>query len=200
MGKKSELTRLKIIESATYCLLNFGDRKTTFQTIADHCKMSQSLVIKYLKTREGIFPVVLDFWIAWAREKTEGTLIKSGSAEEKLRDYINASIELFNSQEFARIYLLLQYFAGVEESYRLKNSEIKKVAVHRIMQIIEEGIISGEFKKIETLHVAKTIHNSLVGFVLSRITESPQSYFLKLPQQLEEMCLALVLSQNETMS
>ncbi len=194
MGKKSDLMHHRIIESATYCLLQFGDRKTTFQLIADHCRVSQALVIKHLKTRENIFPVVLDFWIAWARTRTEEALLKAGSPEERLRNYLRVSVSLFQGTgEFARVYLLLHYFAGVDERYRTINSDIKNVAVARISGILEDGISSGVFRKMNVPLMAKTIHNNLVGNVLSAITEVTQGFHLKLPQMLEDECVELVM-------
>ena len=198
MGKKGDLTRSKVIQSATYCLLHFGDRKTTFQLIADHSRVSQALVVKYFKNRDSIFPAVLDFWISWAREKTEKALVQSGSSEEKLRNYLRVSIELFQGTgEFARVYLLLHYFAGLDDRYKGINSDIKRVAVARISGIIEDGIRTGAFRKVDVPLIAKTIHNNLVGHVLSSITEVPQSFHVKLPAALEDECLKLVLANDQ---
>jgi AcrR family transcriptional regulator len=198
MGKKGDLTRHRIIESATYCLLHFGDRKTTFQLIAEHCKVSQGLVVRHLINRENIFPVVLEHWINWARQKTENTLSKSGTPEEKLRDYLRVSIELFEDPgTFAKIYLLLHYFAGIDEKYRVINSEIKNVAVRRISQIIEDGIKAGIFKDIDVPLIAKTIHSNLVGNVLSAITEIQQPMHLRLSRQLEDACVALLKHDSQ---
>ena len=193
MTKKSEATRQKIIESATYCLLNFGDRKTTFELIAQHCGVSEGLVVKYLKNRDGIFLAVLNHWIEWARQKTEQRLLSAGSPEKRLRNYIQVSVELFKGTgEFARVYLLLHYFAGVDPKYRAINTDIKNVAVARVSKIIEDGITDGSFEKVDVALIAKTIHNNLVGNVLSAITETPQGFHLKLPLKLEDSALELV--------
>jgi AcrR family transcriptional regulator len=192
MGQKGDRTKVKIIESATYCLIELGDRKTTFQTIAEHSGFSQGLIVRYLKTRDNIFPEVLQYWINWARQKTEKALLSSGSPELRLKNYLQVSIDLFNKSEFAHVYLLLHAYAGVEERYRLMNSDIKNVAVQRVAKIIQDGIESGQFRDLEVLTYAKTIHNNLVGHVLSALTESRQPYHLRLPKLLEETCLQLL--------
>ncbi|MGZ3771767.1 MAG: TetR/AcrR family transcriptional regulator [Bdellovibrio sp.] len=193
MGIKGEKRRVEIIESATYCLLHFGDRKTTFDLIAEHGKVSKALVVRYLKNRENIFPVVLDFWISWARNKTELALGQAETSEQRLRNYIQVSIDLFReSEEFSRVYLLLHYFAGIDERFRVTNSEIKDVALKRISQILIDGRRLGEFNGDEPVEVvAKSIHNNLVGYVLSSITEMHKGFHLKLARVLEEECVSL---------
>lgn len=194
MGTKGDLQRQRIIDSASYCLANFGERGTTFQTIADHCKISQSSVVKYLKTRDNIFPQVLDYWISRARVQTEARLNASDSAEQKLRHYIKVSHELFvETREVSIIILTLHYLAGTNEKYRVVNAGIKEVALNRIAKIIDEGIQDGSFKKVNSRIVAKTMHNSLMGYLLSTISEPQLPESLHLPDALTELCLSMVL-------
>ena len=185
MGKKGDLQRLKVIESASYCLARFGERGTTFQVISEHSKMSQASVVKYLKSRDNIFPEVLNYWVGRARIATEEALDKSGTGQQKLRNYLKVSRDLFfESHEVSMTILTLQYLAGLEERYRLINSEIKNVAQERIARIIEDGIMDGSFKKTNSTLAAKTIHNSLMGSLLSSLSEtwlltSYQCWFLE---------------------
>jgi AcrR family transcriptional regulator len=195
MGKKGEAQRLRIIESASYCLTNFGERGATFQAIAEHCQMSQASVVKYLKSRDNIFAEVLNHWIARARRTTEESLANSGSPEEKLRNYIRISVEIFSaSKDFRHIYLMLHYFASIDERYRVINTEIKTVARERVAGILQAGVSDGSFRKIDIPLTAKTIHNSLVGYLISSITEISKPSDLQLPRELEAACVALVIN------
>ncbi len=196
MGKKGDLRRAQIIEGASYCLTRLGDRKTTFQAIADYCKVSQPLVVRHFKNRENIFPVVLDYWIRRAVVRTEEAMAKSGSPEEKIRNYLRVSIEIFRDGDFSQIYILLHYLAMSDEVYRLQNTKIKTTAIARITKMIEEGIKDGSFQSVNAELTAKVIHNSLVGFVISSVTEANNPLWLKLPQELEKTCLQLLLTNN----
>ena len=190
MGKKGDLQRLKVIESASYCLARFGERGTTFQVISEHSKMSQASVVKYLKSRDNIFPEVLNYWVGRARIATEEALDKSGTGQQKLRNYLKVSRDLFfESHEVSMTILTLQYLAGLEERYRLINSEIKNVAQERIARIIEDGIMDGSFKKTNSTLAAKTIHNSLMGSLLSSLSETKNPIDLQVPAELEEFCI-----------
>lgn len=194
MGRKGDLQKQRVIESASYCLTHFGERGTTFQAIAEHCQISQASVVKYLKNRDNIFPTVLEFWITRARSKTEEVLSPNVSPEKKLREYLKVSNDLFHeTHEISIIMLTLHYFAGVNEKYRAINSEIKEVAQKRIAAIIEEGIKDGSFKKVNVRLIAKTIHNNLMGYLLSSVTEIKHASDLQLPELMIQSCLKLVL-------
>ena len=58
VGKKGEAKKLKIIQSASYCLCHYGDKGATFQAIAKHCQVSQASVVKYLGSVDNIFPAL----------------------------------------------------------------------------------------------------------------------------------------------
>ena len=193
MGAKGDTQRIKVVESASFCLAHFGERGTTFQAIADHCKLSQASVVKYLKTRDNIFPEVLNYWISRARVGTEKALEKPQSAEKKLRNYLKISYELFfEKHEISITILTLHYLAGTNEKYRLINSQIKQVAQERIAGIIEAGISDGSFRKLNSKIAAKTIHNCLMGYLLCSVSTTTQPIDLQLPDALEDLCMSML--------
>lgn len=171
--KKADQTKAKIIKSAAFCLAHLGERETTFQAIADHCGVSQPLVVKYLKNREGIFSNVIEEMVEKAKSATVEVLSQSSSATDALTKYLFVSLENFEKdQTIPRIYLMLYYFAGIDPKFRAINSEIKRGAVDRIYNILEAGIESGEFRRsLDTYGLARIIHDGIVGILLSSITE-----------------------------
>lgn len=195
--KKSDHTREKIIKSALYCLAHYGDRGTTFQKIADHCGVSQPLVVKYFKNREEIFLLAWNYLIEGAREKTVQSLAKQGTPEAKLKNYLSVSLELFREQvETSRIYLLMYHLAGLEEKYKKANSEVKKIAVQRLTGLLQEGVDQGVYSIDDVPLTAKTIHNSLLGMLLNMVTEDPVTTDQRLLQALYEMIMGSIKSKN----
>lgn len=193
MGKKGDQQRLKIILSASYCLARFGERGTTFQVISEHSQMSQASVVKYLKSRDNIFPEVLNYWIGRAIEFTEKAIDPSATGEQKLRSYLRVSHQLFfESHEISMIVMTLHYLAGVEERYRIINSQMKERAQERIAKMIEEGIQDGSFTKTNIKLAAKMIHNNLTGYLLSSLSETRKPSDVAVPAALEEMNIRLL--------
>lgn len=76
MGKKSEQTYEKILDASLSSLSKYGDRGTTFQTIADIAGVSQPLVSKYFKTREAVLPIVIEKYLGEVRDLTSLELKK----------------------------------------------------------------------------------------------------------------------------
>lgn len=171
--KKSEITKRKIIDGAVYCLTHLGERETTFQRIADHCGVSQPLVVKYLKSREGIFDVVLEEIIEKAKTVTSESIKGSNSSTEALQRYFSASAEIVESDEnTARFLLLLHYLAGKDPKFKQIKSLIKKNAIDRIYGILERGVTRGEFHPtLNIKDLALLIHNSIIGTLINVLTE-----------------------------
>jgi AcrR family transcriptional regulator len=191
-GTKGDLTKQKIIRAAMYCLAKHGDRDTTFQRIADKCNLSQPLVVHYFKKRDKIFPTVLATMLERARWETVEHLITMNSPREKLAGYLAVSLRIFREPMVASIYMTLYNFAAINPRYRDINSNIKKVAVARVADILEDGIKKGVFKKVDVPIVAKIIHNNLTGLLLNQASENPQFTDKQMLEALQNSVLKLV--------
>jgi AcrR family transcriptional regulator len=174
--RKGARTKQRMLQAALYCLAHHGERETTFQKIADQCGVSQPLVVHYFKSRENIFRLVLEDFLTRARKKTEDSLNEKLSPPEKLRDYFRVSLALFRDEpEWARVYLMLFYFAGFHDEYRKINSDVKRVAVDRVANILKEGVAKGVFNVKQIELTAKMIHVTASGLIINILTEN-QSY------------------------
>src|SRR5262249_30464460 len=146
------------------------------------------LVVHYFKSRENIFRFVLDDFLTRAREKTANALQPNLSPIERIRDYIRVSVGLFRDEpEWARIYLMLFYFAGFSDDYRRMNSEVKKVAVKRIADILKEGVEKDGFEIENVELTAKVIHVMTSGLILNILTENliyPDNLLMKALEEL----------------
>src|SRR3954467_8263186 len=96
--RKGERTRQKLLQAALFCLAHYGERETTFQKIADHCGVSQPLVVRYFKSRDKIFPLVLEDFLTRARAKTVNALKQNISPLDKIRNYLEVSVSLFRDE------------------------------------------------------------------------------------------------------
>ncbi len=134
-----------------------------------------------------------EFWITRAREATEKAIDSDLTGEQKLRDYLKISYALFfEAHEISMTIMTLHYLAGIEEKYRIINTQIKDIAQERIASMIEDGIRDGSFQKTNVKVAAKTIHNCLTGYLLSSISETRKPIDLQLPGALEDMCIKLL--------
>jgi AcrR family transcriptional regulator len=172
MGKKGDKTFENILDAALKSFSKFGDRGTTFQTIANLAGVSQPLVSKYFKSREAVLPAVLEKYLGEVRQQTTLEIEKSKSATEQLKTYISFSISFYRKNpDIFKIYLLMHYQAGFNKVFLELNTQRKQFATERIKKIIDKGIENKEFVSCRSDLVAKVIHSSLVGLIISMTTE-----------------------------
>jgi len=196
-GKKGQETLERILQAATYCLAHHGERGATFQKIADRCGVSQPLVVHYLRNGDKIFSTVASQIFVQVREKTEKALAPEMSAEDRIKTYLKISFKLFKeSPENSRLYLMLHYLANIRDDIRALNSEIKRIAEKRIAGMLSEGVKDGTFEIVNIPLAAKTIHDALVGFLLSSVSEDRPFSDKASLSQLEKMILSSVRKKD----
>ena len=173
LNSQGQRTKNRLVQAAIECLAEHGLHNTSFQTIADKCGLARPLVAYHFQEKSQIFTKVWDFIYEEALRKTESKLNVSGSAKEKILNYMRVSIEIFSEKkEVTFVYFQLHYMSAFNSDIRQKNTEIKRRAVNRIAVIIMAGQKSKEFKaELDPYLVAKMIHSSLVGILINSITE-----------------------------
>lgn len=171
--KKGELRRQHLIDSAAFCLAQYGIKGTTFQKIVSHSGASAGLVVHYFKSSRNIFSMVVAERMKRVQERSGAVIAMAGSPETKLKAYFELSFQLYReSPENAKLYLMLFNQSGFEEKERELSTSLRKVAVDRIAAIVQQGVRSGDFKVANVTMAAKIIHNALNGCLLSQITEN----------------------------
>jgi AcrR family transcriptional regulator len=171
-GNTRSNTEGKLIKAALYCLAKQGLKGATFQKVAAQAGVTPALVVHYFKSSDELYPRVLEYVISEARAETVQAVEKGEDPVQKLRNYFRTSIDFFrNDPDKAKIYLLLYHLASFDERYKAISTEIKQIAIRRIEAILESGEQGGQFKVKHRALTARMIHNSLVGLLLSILTD-----------------------------
>lgn len=170
--RKSELSRKQIQESLVACLGKYGVQQTTFQVVADHCGVSQALVVKAYGNRDAMIQSALLGLVEEAKAITANRVQAEGAAE-KLRQYAAVSLEVFSyRKQTPALYVLLNYLASYDDKYRELNGKVKEFAVERVRLILEQGVANGEFAPgMDLAAKAKGFHSALTGILLNSATE-----------------------------
>ena len=166
-GITREQSEARILDAALYCIANLGDKATTFRTIAARAGVSPALVGIYFKTREQLYPKILEFVITEGRLNTVKALDKE-NAIDNLKAYFKVSIEFFRvNPDRAKIYLHLYHLATFDKKCRELCAEVKEVAVKRVETILAAGEQQGLFRLQNRALTARMIHNGVIGLLLS---------------------------------
>lgn len=190
---KGERTREKILRSAVQSLAHLGYERTTFQSIADDCGISQPLVVHYFKRKENVFPFVIEYLTSRTRDVIQAELDRSCAPARRLRDFVRVSISYARKEpEEAKIFLTLSYLAAFDDKYRHSNAEIKSVAVHELIDILVAGVRGGSFHVDELPLTAKLIASYIMGVRMNLLNEKPSFSDDSIIQTAEKHCLMIV--------
>jgi len=190
-GKTRQQTEKKILKASIDCLSSHGHRNTTFQSIAKKAGVSAASVCYYFSETEEIFPKTLFLIIEKARQKTVKSLI-SPKAAIRLKEYLQVSFELFlQDEKETKVYFMLYYFGIFDEKIRRLHAQIKETAVLRIESILELGKTQKVFHLENSLESAISIHNLLVGTLLSSLSITTNPDYNKLQKNVIEESLKI---------
>ena len=156
----------QIIEAAIRCFSATGYHKTTMDDIAEEVGLSKGSLYRYFKNKKQLFLEILDYYAEPWEDQVEEALGNTATASEKIRLMIMMSAELTlqaEMQELARItldfYSVMRFDQEVNEALRATIDPLFQVFI----DIIEEGIASGEFKEVNARQAGIAIMGALDG-------------------------------------
>ncbi len=169
---KGSQTKQRILESAIHCLAEHGPSGATFQAIADHCKISQTLVVHYFRKKENVFPDVIDYLVERTKKIIDVEVDRADSATLQLQNFIRLSIlAVRKDTAAAKVFLTLNFLAAFDKSYQQRSGRIKQMVVDQIAEILQVGIRKNEFKVQNINQTARQLTAYLTGVRLMLLNE-----------------------------
>lgn len=81
---ESEARRIKVLEAARWCFLNFGFAKTSFEDVARRAEISRTLLYRIFKDKEDVFAAVFEHWLVARQPEAKRIASGPGSAAQRL--------------------------------------------------------------------------------------------------------------------
>ena len=165
--KKSELTRLRILDAAEAEFSEKGLFGARIDRIAQNAGVNKRMIYEYFSNKEGLYKTVLinvyNRTSLWEAEFSTD----SYDPVEVIRDFVHSYFEfLSGNQSFIRI-LMWENLNGAALLREAGQSNLKAVALDLIGKIIARGKSEGVFRKdADEYHVTV----SLLNFAFSYFT------------------------------
>lgn len=170
---KGAKTQEQIISKTILLFAKHGYENTSFQMIADVCKISRAAPVYHFKTKFGLFEAI----IKHLHEKKMSQILSkdhiliTDNAYEKIKKYFKGVIgwNLISTSE-AEVFLLLFYFAAHDNQFAK--------LYHKILlterQILEEFLLAGKRENIfhfieDYKQVASSLYDLLLGFSVNSL-------------------------------
>ena len=162
---KGERTRLKIVSAAIHLFAKKGFSQTSFQEIADRCKITQPAIFVHFKNKSALLNAVRKQVSASNHEFTDGRILVTDDALTALIKHCQSNIEwaIKNPQE-AQIIFLTYYYAFFDPEFSAVFPSVIGLGTERILKYVLAGQRERKFhSKLDAETLSILIHEYLVG-------------------------------------
>ena len=191
------IRRKQILDATFNCLIKKGYHGVTMQDVADESKVSKGLLHYYFQNKENLFFEMLDVIVQKFVEGVEEDLHPLNDPKEKLKRVIHHFIKTID--DYREVSTALMYYWGQintqeEIKKRLKNhySMYRKI----IAEILNEGIVQGDFRKINVDHFSAIISGVVDGLFLQKILDEELFDVEKMIETIEGLTESFVYAHN----
>lgn len=165
MGARSASeTRGLILQTAETLLRRYGNDKLTVVDIARALSMSHANVYRFFKTKSEILDAIIDVWLTKLECFVEEIAQRPSSAAARIEAVV---LELHRRRkqklrEDAEVFEAFRHIVEVRPDAAARRRE-KILRVFR--RLIEEGIESGEFVRVDSLKAASALKDATSLFL-----------------------------------
>lgn len=178
--QRYEENKTFILKAAENVFIQKGYNIATVDDIADEAQFSKATIYRYFKSKKDIFMEIIINSFEEASKNIKKIQLKTMNAEEKLKELIGYIASYYlKKKNVARILYMerstMKKILGLDPEKYSPHSphhpqipgelREKVIEMHNVIQkIIEEGIKSGEFRKIDAKDAAFVFGSMLRGF------------------------------------
>lgn len=170
-------TREKFIEVARQLFARKGVENTTMNDIASASDKGRRTIYTYFKSKREIFNAVIDNESEQLLVKLRMILAKPISPEEKLQEYLVCRLLLEKKNVSRNGSLRAGFFRDVRKVDRARAIITRKEAA-LLIEILHEGIATGDFRIGNVKECALVIVNAVHGLDVPYIRDSLSQYGL----------------------
>jgi len=174
--KKFDKRRKEIKEAGIKMFAAYGYYKTTLEDIASLLKMKKNSLYYYFESKEALFKELIQDEIQLHISEQKKILARNIPASQKLIKALESFIKFIHERSLKYAIKLDSYF---EISNVIRNSfpDFKDHECKVFVDLLNEGIKNGEFKKHNSKQLGEDLH-LIVNSILSHKYYSSQVNFL----------------------
>lgn len=182
---RREENKTYILNAAESVFAKKGFSFATMDDIAEEAQFSKATIYHYFKSKKEIFFEIMLKSLDEINGGLKNIQKKKTGAAKKLKEIVRLTFNFFERKEnIYRIFLMerefmQKFFSFMEEKQKpassnrdleyMKNYNIKKkVLVNVLHQILEDGMKSGEFRKMDVTDTASAFTSLVHGFYFTR--------------------------------
>jgi TetR/AcrR family transcriptional regulator len=167
-GRRGGGSRDAILKAAERVFADAGLAGARTDAIARAAGVNKALLYYYFKSKDALYLAVLENHMKEFNRRGLEVLMRPGSPRRTLLEYVGMHFDFMSSRpNYPRLFhrLVISGGSGLE---RLAEKYFQPVR-RRLIRIIERGVHTGEFRRVESRHAAV----SIVGLAVFNFAAAP---------------------------
>jgi AcrR family transcriptional regulator len=157
-------SRRQIIEAAKGCLRKFGPDKLTVTDVARSLGMSHANVYRFFKSKSDLLDAIIDQWLTLLENFIQEIADRPLSAAERIQAVV-LDLHRKRKQKFIEDGEIFETFKRVVELRPEMMAQRREKITKIFERLLEEGVASGEFKKLNARQVAVALKDATALFL-----------------------------------
>ena len=170
-----EAKKLDIIQAAMKVFAQKGFANTKMIDVAEVAKIGKGTIYEYFKSKDEIFEYVFTHYMESMETVVAKAIFKLTDPVEKIRTIFLSWAEMISTHSTDIVEIMLDFWAEAVRKKDVKNLGIIKLdKIYEdfriiIKSILDEGIRSGKFKKVDTYLTASLLLGAMDGLMIQWI-------------------------------
>ena len=161
---KKEIAQNKILDAAYEVFVGKGYSDTTMDDIVKKAQLSKGAIYWYYKSKKDIYLSLIDYWFNEYSAGVLKSLEDKDSSSEQLKSLFEYFVDQFDQNpDTFKIMVEFWRTSGLDVDFNNKLQEIYSQFLEYIIDIIKNGIESGEFKEVDPRITALSILINIEG-------------------------------------
>ncbi|QAZ68813.1 TetR/AcrR family transcriptional regulator [Solidesulfovibrio carbinolicus] len=162
--------KLQILETAENLFRQIGYAKTTVTDIAKALGMSQANIYRYFPSKAGINEAICERVVHQIEAQSWEALVQDGTSTERLKRFIKEYHRTVKNSIIKEKRLYDMVAVAMDEHWSVIQGHSARVR-DLLKIIIEQGMSSGEFRRVNSDNMAKALNGSLAVFIYPKLLE-----------------------------
>ncbi len=163
-----------IFEAALQCFIENGYYRTSLDTIADKARISKGGIYYHFKSKDELFIKLFTYRCEKYFEHIRKEIQEIDDPEKRLEQFVSkASSVVIQNEDFLRFFLEFMAIGARDPEINKVMTEYYRDSVANFKHLIEAGIATGKYKKMNAAQIARGVYFLSMGIFFTYFTVKP---------------------------
>jgi AcrR family transcriptional regulator len=167
VGTDRGRTRERLLRVAREVLAEEGLPGATIREIAGRADVNPALLHYYFGSKSGLHAAVVEEAGKQIRANVESLKGQGGSARERLRNLLRGYVLTLGDEPYLAQVIVQQLLLADGEQDQDFVSQVGKPLIEGLVELLEEGIATGEFREFDPAFLVSSIAANCLGLFLA---------------------------------